>query len=127
LQVEHPVRCRDATAFHFHPTLACIQGPALVGDQVVEVREAGEKRRLTALSQSWLLEAKSESRLSENQLLASLNFPVFGNLRQSLQKTHFHYLATAMAINLQRFVDWVWEIPRAKTRQSHFARLELAA
>jgi hypothetical protein len=80
-----------------------------------------------ALSQSWLLEAKSESRLSENQLLASLNFPVFGNLRQSLQKTHFHYLATAMAINLQRFVDWVWEIPRAKTRQSHFARLELAA
>jgi hypothetical protein len=28
-------------------TLACIQGPALVGDQVVEVREPGEKRRLT--------------------------------------------------------------------------------
>jgi len=46
---------------------------------------------------------------------------------RGLQKTHFHHLATAMAINLQRFVDWVWEIPRAKTRQSHFARLELAA
>src|SRR5262244_1927594 len=36
-----------------------------------------------ALSQSWLLEAKSANRLSENQLLASLNFPVFGDLRQS--------------------------------------------
>jgi hypothetical protein len=38
LQVEHPVRCRDATALHFHSTFACVQGPALVGDQVVEVR-----------------------------------------------------------------------------------------
>jgi transposase len=45
---------------------------------------------------------------------------------RGLQKTHFHHLAIAMAINLQRFVDWVWEIPRSKTRQSHFARLELA-
>ena len=35
MQVEHPVRGRDATAFHFHPTLACIQGPALVGDDVI--------------------------------------------------------------------------------------------
>ena len=47
LQVEHPVRCRDATALDFHPTLARVQGPALVGDQVVEVRQAGEKRSLT--------------------------------------------------------------------------------
>ena len=45
---------------------------------------------------------------------------------RGLKKTHFHHLATAIAINLQRFVDWVWEIPRSKTRQSHFARLELA-
>jgi transposase len=45
---------------------------------------------------------------------------------RGLKKTHFHHLATALAINLQRFVHWVWEIPRAKTRQSHFARLELA-
>src|SRR5919202_5091656 len=47
LQVEHPVRCRDATAFHFHPTLARIEGPALIWDQVVQMRQAGEKRRLT--------------------------------------------------------------------------------
>jgi transposase len=45
---------------------------------------------------------------------------------RGLQKTHFHHLATALVINLQRFVNWVWEIPRVKTRQSHFARLELA-
>src|SRR5262249_6627586 len=34
-----------------------------------------------ALSQSCLFEAKSENRISENQWLARLNFPVFGNLR----------------------------------------------
>src|SRR5215475_6293067 len=36
-----------------------------------------------ALSQSWVLEVKSENRISENQWLASFNFPVFGSLRQS--------------------------------------------
>src|SRR5215471_12580866 len=36
-----------------------------------------------ALSQSWVLEGKSENRISENQWLASVNFPVFGSLRQS--------------------------------------------
>jgi transposase len=45
---------------------------------------------------------------------------------RGLKKTHFHHLATAIAINLQRFVNWVWEIPRSTTRQSHFARLEPA-
>jgi transposase len=43
---------------------------------------------------------------------------------RGLPKTHFHHLATAIAINLQRFIDWIWETPRSKTRLSHFARLE---
>src|SRR5215831_20685156 len=47
LQVQHPVRCRDATALHFHSTFACVQGPTLIRDQVVQVRQAGEKRGLT--------------------------------------------------------------------------------
>ena len=38
---------------------------------------------MLALSQSWVLEVKSENRISENQWLASFNFPVFGSLRQS--------------------------------------------
>ena len=39
-----------------------------------------------ALSQSCLFEAKSENRISENQWFARLNFPVFGNLRQSRRR-----------------------------------------
>jgi transposase len=46
---------------------------------------------------------------------------------RGLKKTHFHHLATAVAINLQRFVHWIWGIPRSTTRQSHFARLAPAA
>jgi len=42
------------------------------------------------------LEAKSENRLSENQSLASLNFPVFGDLRQSPKET------TAVTLRLDR-------------------------
>src|SRR5215813_3065552 len=47
LQVEHPVCGGQSPAFHFHPTLARVQGSALVRDQVVQVRQAGEKRCLT--------------------------------------------------------------------------------
>ena len=46
-------------------------------------QQPGSQGHGRALSQSWLLEAKSENRLLENQSLASLNFPVFGDLRQS--------------------------------------------
>jgi hypothetical protein len=35
---------------------------------------------------------------------------------RGLKKTHFHRLATAIAINLQWFVNGVWGIPRSATR-----------
>src|SRR5262245_34402171 len=47
LQVEHPVCGGQSPAFHCHPALARVQGPALIRDQVVQVRQAGEKRHLT--------------------------------------------------------------------------------
>src|SRR5215471_13442212 len=34
LQIEHPVACRDFASFDFHPTLASVLGPTLIGDQV---------------------------------------------------------------------------------------------
>jgi transposase len=46
---------------------------------------------------------------------------------RGLQKTHLHHIAIATAINLQRCMDWLGEVPRAKTYTSHFARLALAA
>jgi hypothetical protein len=46
---------------------------------------------------------------------------------RGIKKTHLHHIAIATAINLQRCMDWLWEVSRAKTYISHFARLALAA
>src|SRR5499427_10865645 len=46
LQVEHPVRCRDASTFDFYPTQPCVLGAPLIRNQVVQMRQACEKRRL---------------------------------------------------------------------------------
>src|SRR6266478_8802494 len=46
LQVEEPVACRDCASFDFHPTLASVLGPTLIGHQVVEVRQPREKHLL---------------------------------------------------------------------------------
>jgi transposase len=42
---------------------------------------------------------------------------------RGLLKTHLQHIATATAINLQRLVDWLWEVPRSRTYKSPFARL----
>ena len=38
-------------------------------------------------------------------------------------KTHLQNILTAAAINIIRVIAWLDEIPHAKTRTSHFARL----
>ena len=49
LEVEEPVACWDCTTFDFHPTLASVLGPTLIGHQVVEVCQPREKRMLAAI------------------------------------------------------------------------------
>ena len=45
---------------------------------------------------------------------------------RGIAKTHLQHLATAAAINLERIVAWLNDIPRATTRTSRFAALALA-
>ncbi len=42
---------------------------------------------------------------------------------RGLAKTHLQHVATAVAINLERIVNWLAGIPRAQTRTSRFAAL----
>ncbi len=42
---------------------------------------------------------------------------------RGLAKTHLQHIATAAAMNLQRFIDWSLDRPRSKTRISHFAAM----
>jgi hypothetical protein len=46
LQVEHPVWCGDASAFHFHATLAGMLRPTLIRDQVIQMGQPCQKRLL---------------------------------------------------------------------------------
>src|SRR5215510_11791047 len=46
LQVEHPICGGDASAFHFHPTVARVLGSTLIRYQVVQVGEPRQKRLL---------------------------------------------------------------------------------
>jgi hypothetical protein len=48
LQIEEPVCCGYSSALHFHTTLSRMLGPALIGDQIVEVCQPHEKRPLVA-------------------------------------------------------------------------------
>lgn len=43
---------------------------------------------------------------------------------RGLDKTHFQNVATACAIDLGRLDDWLSEVPRSKTRRSHFVALK---
>jgi transposase len=46
---------------------------------------------------------------------------------RGMAKTHFQHLAIATAINVMRVLNWLEEIPLAKTRTSKFAALALVA
>jgi transposase len=42
---------------------------------------------------------------------------------RGLVKTHFQHVATAAALNVQRVLAWLADVPRSTTRLSHFAAL----
>jgi transposase len=44
---------------------------------------------------------------------------------RGLSKTHLQNIASAAALNIERIVNWLNEVPRAKTRVSRFAALAL--
>ncbi len=54
LEVEQPVACWDCSSLDFHATLPPMLGTTLVGYQVVQVCQSGEKRLLAA---TWMMEA----------------------------------------------------------------------
>lgn len=42
---------------------------------------------------------------------------------RGLKKTHLQHILTAVALNIVRVVNWLHDLPRAKTRRSAFVRL----
>jgi hypothetical protein len=91
--------------------------------QHLALQAARERQQTETFKERYKRRAGIEGTMSQ----AAFVFGMRQTRYRGLPKTHFHHIATATAINLQRFVDWLWEIPRSQTYRSHFARLALAA
>jgi hypothetical protein len=52
LDIEEPVVCWYASAFHFHPTLPGMLGAMLIRDEILQMCEPREKR---LLAPSWMM------------------------------------------------------------------------
>jgi hypothetical protein len=90
--------------------------------QQLALQTARERQQTESFKEAYKRRAGIEGTMSQAAFALGMRRTRY----RGLKKTHFHHLATAIAINLQRFVNWIWEIPRSTTRQSHFARLASA-
>jgi len=102
-------------------------------------RSAGGVRQLTLRDQAAyeaLVRVRTQQRTVEWQTRYHRRAGIEGTMAQGvrvadlrharylgLQKVHLQHIATAVALNLIRFVAWLHEVPRAKTRCSRFAAL----
>ena len=65
MDIAEPVACWHAPAFSLHPTLASMQGAALIRPQVVQERRPGAKRRLAAIQVMKALHGEHFGRVPE--------------------------------------------------------------
>ncbi len=83
-----------------------------------------------------LQEARQRLESEEGRLLYNRRAGIEGTISQGvrafgirqtryrgLAKTHLQHVATAAAINLDRLIAWIDDVPRATTRTSKFAAL----
>jgi transposase len=89
-------------------------------EQHLALQAARERQQTDDFKERYKRRAGIEGTMSQ----AAFSLGMRRTRYRGLKKTHFHHIATVIAINLQRFVDWIWETPRSQTRLSHFARLE---
>ncbi len=105
-----------------HSKLGARQLTLLPKEAHLALQMARQRQKTDEFVQRYAARAGIEGTLS--QAIASLG------LRRSrylgLAKTHLQHLLTAAALNIIRIVAWLNEIPRAPTRQSHFAALATA-
>ncbi len=86
--------------------------------QQVALRAARERQQTATFKELYTPRAGIEGTLSQATYALGMRRTRY----RGIQKTPLHHIAIATAINLQRSMDWLWEVPRAKTYTSHFAR-----
>jgi transposase len=89
----------------------------------VALRAARERQQTEAFKERYKRRAGIEGTISQAAYALGMRRTRY----RGVKKTHLHHIAIATAINLQRCLAWLWEVPRAKTYTSHFVRLALVA
>jgi transposase len=87
--------------------------------QQLALQAARERQTTEEFQQTYAARAGVEGTISQAAFALAMRRTRY----RGLDKTHLQNIATVVAINLQRFVDWLLEIPRSQTYQSPFARL----
>ena len=89
-----------------------------------EVIQAARRRQQTAeYATTYAQRAGVEGTLSQGVRAFGLRHARY----RGLARTHLQHVATAAALNVDRLVNWLDELPRAQTRRSRFAALDPAA
>jgi transposase len=83
------------------------------------LRHARQRQQTEAFAQQYAKRAGIEGTLSQAVSRAGLRRSRY----IGLAKTHLQHVLTAAALNIVRLVNWFNEVPRARTRVSHFAAL----
>lgn len=114
LGLDHVFFCRDdrfaddVTQLTLHPQ-----------EQHLALESARQRQKTKEFQESYATRAGVEGTVSQ----AAFALDMRRTRYRGLAKTHLQHIATAVAINLRRYVDWSSDRPRSKTRISHFAAL----
>jgi transposase len=87
------------------------------------IQAARQRQQTAAYAMTYAQRAGVEGTLSQGVRAFGLRRARY----RGLAKTPLQHVATAAALNVDRLVSWLDEIPRAHTRRSRFAALEPAA
>ena len=87
--------------------------------QHIALQAARERQKTEAFQETYAGRAGVEGTVSQAVFALDMRRTRY----RGLAKTHFQHIATAAAINLQRFTNWVLDRPRSETYKSPFARL----
>ncbi|MCB0014774.1 MAG: transposase, partial [Anaerolineales bacterium] len=102
----------------------CIRGKAryiglLPQRQHESLQTARQRQETKAFKEAYARRAGIEGTISQAVYALTMRRSRY----QGLAKTHLQHVATAAAMNLMRVINWLNDIPLAKTRSSRFAQL----
>jgi hypothetical protein len=94
-------------------------GRHIAGRRAGSTQAARQRHETAEFAATYALQAAIEGTISRGVQVFDLRRARY----RGLARTHLEHVATAAAVNLRRFADWLIGVPRAATRCPTFAAL----